>query len=420
MNNNTPARNAVKRLRSAICYTRYMNRKGFTPVLIIGIVALVVIAATVGWYLVARQNAAAPAGVACTQEAKQCPDGSYVGRTGPDCAFAACPGVATQASSTTATVASSTASSTVDTSDWQTFADSQYDVTAKYPADWYLNQSIAAGDPSDTFDSFPWDERAHGAVVSVGNAEITIYRSLSTLQEMMDSQLSGENTTGSAITVGGVQGLEAFADTYDSDAKVDQKSIDVFIPYDGFVYNISLYDYGDPQSVDIFDTFLNSIQFTQPVVDASDWKTYDMQGSGVGFSYPLNWTVSVLNSSTVGLFSPSSTDALRSGNVETSFDISVSVIGNSQGLSLENFVNSYQDGWFTNYASSTAIGSREIIKDDSTDIAPATPVIAAFLQTGLGCSPEIVVVTLTNPPNAQQRAEFNAIVNSAYDYICAG
>src|SRR3989344_9303938 len=27
----------------------------------------------------------------CTQEAKQCPDGSYVGRTGPKCEFAACP-----------------------------------------------------------------------------------------------------------------------------------------------------------------------------------------------------------------------------------------------------------------------------------------------------------------------------------------
>lgn len=29
--------------------------------------------------------------VACTQEAKQCPDGSYVGRTGPNCEFATCP-----------------------------------------------------------------------------------------------------------------------------------------------------------------------------------------------------------------------------------------------------------------------------------------------------------------------------------------
>lgn len=28
---------------------------------------------------------------ACTEEAKQCPDGSYVGRTGPNCEFAPCP-----------------------------------------------------------------------------------------------------------------------------------------------------------------------------------------------------------------------------------------------------------------------------------------------------------------------------------------
>jgi hypothetical protein len=29
---------------------------------------------------------------ACTEEAKQCPDGSYVARTGPSCEFAPCPG----------------------------------------------------------------------------------------------------------------------------------------------------------------------------------------------------------------------------------------------------------------------------------------------------------------------------------------
>jgi hypothetical protein len=33
----------------------------------------------------------APEQVFCTQEAKQCPDGSYVGRTGPKCEFAPCP-----------------------------------------------------------------------------------------------------------------------------------------------------------------------------------------------------------------------------------------------------------------------------------------------------------------------------------------
>lgn len=28
----------------------------------------------------------------CTMDAKMCPDGSYVGRVGPNCEFAACPG----------------------------------------------------------------------------------------------------------------------------------------------------------------------------------------------------------------------------------------------------------------------------------------------------------------------------------------
>lgn len=33
----------------------------------------------------------APEPTICTQDAKQCPDGSYVGRTGPNCEFATCP-----------------------------------------------------------------------------------------------------------------------------------------------------------------------------------------------------------------------------------------------------------------------------------------------------------------------------------------
>lgn len=33
----------------------------------------------------------APMGAACTLEARICPDGASVGRTGPDCSFAACP-----------------------------------------------------------------------------------------------------------------------------------------------------------------------------------------------------------------------------------------------------------------------------------------------------------------------------------------
>lgn len=40
----------------------------------------------------ASADSAADDGQVCTMDAKQCPDGSYVGRTGPHCSFAACPG----------------------------------------------------------------------------------------------------------------------------------------------------------------------------------------------------------------------------------------------------------------------------------------------------------------------------------------
>ncbi len=36
-----------------------------------------------------------PGPVACTEEAKQCPDGSYVGRSGPNCEFSSCPSTPT-------------------------------------------------------------------------------------------------------------------------------------------------------------------------------------------------------------------------------------------------------------------------------------------------------------------------------------
>ncbi len=67
-------------------------------VLLIGIIILAVLA---GGFLIIKNPwgpiyigplpAVSPPGKACTLEAKVCPDGSSVGRTGPNCEFAVCP-----------------------------------------------------------------------------------------------------------------------------------------------------------------------------------------------------------------------------------------------------------------------------------------------------------------------------------------
>jgi hypothetical protein len=68
-------------------------------------VLLICAAIAVGMYGVflvgtALRSSPPPDSVACTMEAKVCPDGSTVGRVGPNCEFAACPGADT--STTTA------------------------------------------------------------------------------------------------------------------------------------------------------------------------------------------------------------------------------------------------------------------------------------------------------------------------------
>lgn len=71
---------------------------------------LAVIAAGALWLVFWREAPPRSGGVACTTEAKLCPDGSAVGRTGPNCEFAACP--APIATTTSPTATSTTATTT--------------------------------------------------------------------------------------------------------------------------------------------------------------------------------------------------------------------------------------------------------------------------------------------------------------------
>lgn len=75
-----------------------MNRRGFVNIIII---VLVVILVGAGAYFVLNRQTTppipiptpSPSPIACTQEAKQCPDGSYVSRTGKNCEFTKCPNI---------------------------------------------------------------------------------------------------------------------------------------------------------------------------------------------------------------------------------------------------------------------------------------------------------------------------------------
>lgn len=110
-----------------------MKQKGFAPILIVIILAAVLMAGGYFYY----QNQAKSTQIACTQEAKLCPDGSYVGRSGPKCEFAKCP--------TTESTPSA------DTSNWKTYTNSKLKYFIKYPVNWSLVEQLE-GESVDIYD----------------------------------------------------------------------------------------------------------------------------------------------------------------------------------------------------------------------------------------------------------------------------
>ena len=75
-----------------------MRMRGFVPI-IISVILLVIITAGVVYYIGVNKTGSKTSPLptptiaekACTQDAKICPDGTGVGRVGPNCEFAPCP-----------------------------------------------------------------------------------------------------------------------------------------------------------------------------------------------------------------------------------------------------------------------------------------------------------------------------------------
>ncbi len=111
----------------------------------IAILAVAILA--IGALVFLNQNKAGQ--VACTMEAKICPDGSSVGRGGPKCEFAPCPEASPVPSG------------------WETFTDDKLGVSFQYPAS-FSTKYIQAFDwpPKVSFQNLPFYCAAGGSEIT--------------------------------------------------------------------------------------------------------------------------------------------------------------------------------------------------------------------------------------------------------------
>lgn len=88
------------------------------------VLVIIVLAIVISITYLKLNKSTVPARVACTEEVKICPDGSSVGRIGPECEFEEC---------------SFTPDVVDETVKWQTYKNEEYGFEVKYPVDWKIN-----------------------------------------------------------------------------------------------------------------------------------------------------------------------------------------------------------------------------------------------------------------------------------------
>jgi hypothetical protein len=193
---------------------------------------------------------------ACTMEAKICPDGTSVGRTGPKCEFTPCP------------IAKSSPTSTSDlTSNWKTYANNNLGLTIKYPSESKLQVNCHDCEAADIDISFPNDKYTIIQMSSSSNYD----KDKPTVRDIVDSLIYVRNHSAdpyiqqirSPITLDGVIGEKLFSEEKIGD--FTRNDIEIYVIKDKKLYSIDFrFEPKNKQRMStLADQILSSFKFTQ-------------------------------------------------------------------------------------------------------------------------------------------------------------
>ncbi len=96
---------------------------------------IIILIGIFGSYYLTKSNSKPPV-KGCSLEARICPDGSAVGRTGPNCEFTPCPQITTTPTPTPNLINESSPSAIAN---WKTWINNTYGYEFQYPNNWFIN-----------------------------------------------------------------------------------------------------------------------------------------------------------------------------------------------------------------------------------------------------------------------------------------
>ncbi|MFH0937442.1 MAG: hypothetical protein V1808_04075 [Candidatus Daviesbacteria bacterium] len=222
-----------------------MKQKGFTTILIIlGVLITAIIVG--GIYLIKNPSLIKTTPKACTMEAKICPDGTSVGRTGPNCEFSPCP-----------------ATSSADISNWKIYINTKYSYQLQYPSTWLVRAM-------DNDKQLEQTSEANFRAVADETPDISGF-SLSVISNPKNLSLTDwvkqnpdnggllPNVNGINSTVVSINGLNWEKFDEDSIGTVPTGYVKYALAHGGNLYHIVLYS----ADAKILDQILSTFKFTE-------------------------------------------------------------------------------------------------------------------------------------------------------------
>lgn len=231
------------------------------------------------------------AAVACTLEAKLCPDGSAVGRTGPHCEFAPCP--ETNANVPANTNATTNSSGSID--GLKTYTSTVYGYSLKYPSTYAVTERNTVGEMTPAHVTF-----YRGQTNGVYDHSIIAY------------VLTADNFTGESFSGQGDDwyhwATAGFPDDHSTVADISTNKHHE--TYGGKTFTVVEYDpasswggapfyyYVDGDVVYLVadvrgnsDSDVQTILSSLTLHSSRTWKTYSSATFHVSFNYPPDWSV---------------------------------------------------------------------------------------------------------------------------------